>query len=298
MDLENENSTVDFFFRDEKPLLHLKKFNRNILKNHTDTFEFLVPQPDDNELNIIYSKGYYDTWGIGTMHEMVRLQKMKTFDARLNLLKSHLSPTAKLLDCGCATGFLMESAKQMGYDVYGIDISTFAAGESIRKFGTDHVYCGKLEEAIFTANPEGKFDAIFMMDYVEHVRDPLKILNEAYARLKTGGIILLTTPKLNSLSRKLMASEWSHYKEEHLFYFSSSSLEKILEAAGFTDVSEKPAVKYLSFAYIKGHFQTYRHTLFTPLIGLIDKLLPAAIKSKPIRYRLGDLMMMGTKKGS
>jgi 2-polyprenyl-3-methyl-5-hydroxy-6-metoxy-1,4-benzoquinol methylase len=296
MEFEKENSTVEFFFRDEKPLLHLNKFNRTIYKNQNDTFEFLFPQPDDSELSTIYSESYYDTWGIGTMLEMVRLQKMKTFDARLNLLKHRLAPTAKVLDCGCATGFLMESAKQMGYDVYGIDISKFAAGESIRKFGDDHVYCGKLDEAVFTANPERKFDAIFMMDYIEHVRDPMKILSEAYTRLKAGGIILLTTPKLNSLSRTLMSSRWSHYKEEHLFYFSSSSLKKILEAAGFTDVIEKPAVKYLSFAYINGHFQTYRHALLTPIVGLIHKLLPDSWKSKPLRYKLGDLMMMGTKK--
>lgn len=72
------------------------------------------------------------------------------------------------------------------------------------------------------------------MDYIEHVRDPEKILQLAASMLNEDGHIVISTPKLNSLSHRLMQKGWSHYKEEHLFYFSFQSMKKILEQSGFT----------------------------------------------------------------
>ena len=62
-----QNETVQLFFGNASPLHHLKKFGRTIFKNQDDSFEFLSPQPTDEELTAIYSKSYYDTWGIETI---------------------------------------------------------------------------------------------------------------------------------------------------------------------------------------------------------------------------------------
>jgi hypothetical protein len=73
-------------------------------------------------------------------------------------------------------------------------------------------------------------------------------------------------------------------------------MKKILEDTGFTDVREYPAYKYLSLDYIKGHFETYRHPFFTPLINLAWKLTPAGISRIPFPVMLGDLVVVATKK--
>jgi len=271
------------------------RFGGNIYECKRCKLQFLFPQPSDERLTEIYSKEYFHTWGIDDHEGNVRRLKKKTFSMRFGLLKDKLKKGDKVLDCGCATGYLLEVAKESGYQPFGVDLSAFAASESIRKFGNSKIYCGQLEDASFADNPSRKFEAVFMMDYIEHVRDPKKILSLASKLLNENGNIVLSTPKLNSLSHSLMGEKWSHYKEEHLYYFSFLAMKKILEQTGFTDVREYPAYKYLSLDYINGHFDTYKHSFFTPIINLGWKLTPASISRIPLPVMLGDLVVVATK---
>jgi SAM-dependent methyltransferase len=282
--------------RSDKVVSTADRFGGIIYECQRCNFQFLFPQPGDERLTEIYSKEYFHTWGIEDHEGNVRRQKKKTFSMRFRLLKDKLKKGDKVLDCGCATGYLLEVAEENGYQPFGVDLSAFAASESIRKFGNNKIYCGQLEDASFADNPTGKFEAVFMMDYIEHVRNPKKILLLASKLLGENGQIILSTPKLNSLSHRLMGRKWSHYKEEHLYYFSFHAMKKILGDTGFTDVREYPAYKYLSLDYIKGHFETYRHPFFTPLINFVWKLTPAGISRIPFPVMLGDLVVVATKK--
>jgi len=153
------------------------RFGGQILRCSRCAHEFLYPQPSDDRLTEIYSKEYFHTWGINDHEGNVQRLKKKTFGLRFDILNGKLNPGDPVLDCGCATGYLLEVAQERDYKPFGVDLSAFAASESIRKFGTDHIYCGLLENAKFPANPSGKFAAITMMDYIEHVRNPRKILS-------------------------------------------------------------------------------------------------------------------------
>ncbi len=68
---------------------------------------------------------------------------------------------------GCATGYLMEAAAARGWTPYGVEYAEWSAAIAQKKFGSEAVFNGTLEQCTF---PENYFDAIVMCDLIEHVR--------------------------------------------------------------------------------------------------------------------------------
>ncbi|WP_241392445.1 class I SAM-dependent methyltransferase [Brachyspira hyodysenteriae] len=150
--------------------------------------EFIYNQPNFEEIKSIYSNDYYKAWGMedGENNE-VALMKKSTFR---NMLKKILpyKKSGNILDIGTASGFLLEEAKEMGFEPYGVEISEYSSSIAKKKFGEDRIYNGTLETAPFENN---FFDVITMTDLLEHVQDPvsiLKISNKLLRNYTGGGI--------------------------------------------------------------------------------------------------------------
>lgn len=154
---------------------------------------------------------------------------IKTSRRRLEDIREY-KQTGRLLDLGCATGFFMEVAKNDGWDCFGVDVSKFASNHGKNKLGLN-IFHGTLENAKFENN---YFDVVTMWDYIEHSSNPLDELQEVNRTLKWAGIIVLTTPDINSLTARVFKNRWVSFKpEEHRCYFSERTIAQILEMAGF-----------------------------------------------------------------
>ena len=78
-----------------------------------------------------------------------------------------MSSSPRYLDVGCSTGFVVEAARDRGWDATGIDLNPSAV-EFGRSRGLD-LRTVALEDAGFAA---GSFDAISLFDVLEHLLDP------------------------------------------------------------------------------------------------------------------------------
>ena len=255
--------------------------------------ERIDPPPTDETLERIYGEHYYDAWGLKRDHDAVAKIKRQTFERVVSGAGS-LKPGARVLDLGAATGFLLEVAKEQGFEVYGLELSEFGAAEIARKFGKDRVFRGQLEDASFEGAAKGSFDAIFMCDYIEHVRDPRGVLDLVYEWLAPGGVAAITTPRLDSLSRKLMGMGWTHYKTEHLYYFSNQALERLMKRAGFTNYRGKSLVKSMTADYIAHQFRVYPHPLLSQ-VAKVGELLPEMAREASFPILMGDLLAYAEK---
>jgi 2-polyprenyl-3-methyl-5-hydroxy-6-metoxy-1,4-benzoquinol methylase len=259
------------------------------------SLEFIYPQPNDEYLTNLYSLNYYNAWDIRQHESEVFQIKQKAFLYKISLVREFLFPFAKILDCGCATGFFLDVAEESGYEAYGIEVSEYAANTCKQKHGDGKVFCGQMEDSYFTDNPDRKFQAIFMSDFIEHVRYPKQIIAQAYEMLDNTGVIVITTPKVKSFSYRISCKHWFQYKPEHLYYFSESNIKQLLTSCGFSNVRIEKAYKYISINYFISYFNTYKHFIFSPLSKILKFILPSFIKRKYFKTILGEMMVICEK---
>jgi 2-polyprenyl-3-methyl-5-hydroxy-6-metoxy-1,4-benzoquinol methylase len=256
--------------------------------------ERIDPQPTDETLAAIYGKHYYDAWGLHEDTATVSLLKKATFRYVLDQLPP-MPRGSKLLDCGAATGFLLEIAKERGLDPYGIELSEFGASAIAEKFGAGHAFRGEIENASFPDAKPGSFQAITMCDYIEHVRDPKRVLELAREWLAPDGVIALTTPDTGSLTRRGLGHGWSHYKVEHLYYFGRENIAKLLQSAGYGQVEFKPLWKSLNLKYIREIFERYPHPVLSQVARGLGKALPNRVQAQPLRLLTGEMLAIARR---
>lgn len=258
--------------------------------------QFLHPRLNEEELKLMYAEKYYLAWGIqGSAENMsTRLMKMDTFRLRMSLIRKFVE-TGNVLDVGCASGYFLEVAKEQGYTPYGVEFSEYSSDIAKKIFGDESIFHGTLEQCSFQ---EKMFDVIAMSDLIEHVNSPIETLSKAYSLLKNEGLIMIMTPDTSSLSNKIMGKKWSHYKLEHLYYFSPSSMKMLAEKCNMQILHEERSKKALNIEYLYTQFKVYHHWILSPLLNLLHFVLPKKIRTLNFHISLGEMLVILKKKSA
>ena len=175
---------------------------------------------------------------------------LDTFRNRLRFVLGDGPRAGRALDVGCAAGFCMAAMRELGFETHGLEISETIASHARERFGFDTVHIGPLEQAPY---PDEHFDLITMWDVVEHVADPIALLNRARELLAPGGLLVIETQDIDSRFARALGPKWHHYKhEEHIYHFNPSTVETLLGQAGFRvdRLSHRYGGKYVSLHFI------------------------------------------------
>lgn len=194
-------------------------------------------------------------------------------------------PRGRLLDVGCYCGYFLDVAREAGYDVEGLELSTWAA-EKARLLDL-RIYGERLLSLPFDRN----YDVITMWDVVEHLSDPRAELLEIHRLLKKNGYLFLSTINIGSLVARLMGPRWPWLMDMHVFYLTPKTIGRLLEQTGFRLVEIKNYTHIISSKYfIKKLAHISR--VAEQAMRLIQKLLG----EHHIPFNLGDNMMAVAKK--
>ena len=143
----------------------------------------------------------------------------------------------RVLDVGCATGFLAQRLQARGATVVGLELDERAAAEA-RRF-CEAVYVGDVETMELPLEP-GNFDAIVCGDFIEHLRDPRAFLVRIRPFLRPDGKLVLSTPnvanwamRLGLLFGRFRYTEWGILDRTHTHLFTRKTLRECLESAGY-----------------------------------------------------------------
>lgn len=140
------------------------------------------------------------------------------------------SDRGKLLDVGCGNGNFLNMMRNLGWEVSGIELSRQLALSARERFGIP-VTIGTLEDANL---PSDYFDVITMSRLIEHVYNPIKLLNECRRIIKQGGKIVIRTPNIESLGHKIFRDSCVHLDPpRHIFLFNAKALDLCVKRAGF-----------------------------------------------------------------
>ena len=125
--------------------------------------------------------------------------------------------------CECAL-----TAREMGYNVLGIDISDSCVSMA-KKYGLE----AQVQDFIDFC-PGRQWDVIIFCDVIEHVSDPVLAIKKLYTLLKDDGVILLSTPNFDSAFSSFSGhNDPMRLEVSHKNYFSRISLFSLLEQCGF-----------------------------------------------------------------
>lgn len=145
-----------------------------------------------------------------------------------------LTSVGRLLDIGCGSGQFLLTAKNRGWNAMGNEVSQSAIGFLEQMKATHHMKFEVFDKNIQEVNlPSDSMDAVCMIEVVEHLEDPMGMFREAYRILNKGGVMYLTTPNFNSLSRYLVGNEWHVIGAEHRVLFTPKALHTCLSLCGF-----------------------------------------------------------------
>jgi SAM-dependent methyltransferase len=140
-----------------------------------------------------------------------------------------LKPQSRVLEVGAGDGALVELLLKHGHTPVALDPDAESCAYVASRFGV-RTLAARIEEADLAA--EGPFDAVFMLNLIEHLEDPGATLKQLHPALREGGIIGIETP--NILRTKVGPRRM--YSFPHNFYFSPDSLLCLVSAQGYEPV--------------------------------------------------------------
>lgn len=150
----------------------------------------------------------------------------------------------RILDVGCARGYLGCQLKKRGNYVAGIEVSPLAAQEA--KSVLDKVYCFDIEQSWKECMGEDRFDCVVLGEILEHVFDPVQVLKSAIGVLNPGGEIIITTPNFMTWTNRIkFIFGWFKYSNQgmfdfgHIRWFTYRYLKEVLGAAGLKITKEE-----------------------------------------------------------
>lgn len=237
----------------------------------------LAARPSEAQLTALYQEAYFSAHSIGYAKDETDAQRgVRGQRKRVTWIKGCVPRGARLLDVGCASGYFLAAAQQSGFEVEGVEVSTWASEEAKKRFNV-RVTVGQIHDV---PGPYPRFDAVTMWHSLEHARDPQATLDVAYRLLKPGGVVAIELPNYQSVDARGYGPAWSGWSlPYHFWHFSPTSLSTLVRRCGF-DVR---MIKTLPSSYIKEKVRPI------PFVGLFRNLIA--------KWYVGrDLILVATKR--
>lgn len=178
----------------------------------------------------------------------------------------------KVLDIGCFTGNFLILMNKKGADVYGIELQKKAVELANKKL-PGKIYEIDVMEGKF---PPHKYDVITLLGVIEHVKDPLLLIDKSSKLLRKGGLLMIQTPNSSSFLAHTLKKFWPPYTPiEHIHIFGTESIKTALKKTGFEIISINPHWKRLPIKYVYEMLQIFGqefHNILKPMEILIKKL--------------------------
>ena len=198
-----------------KKIKYIVKYHIPIVTCEKCDLTYATRQP--RNFDDVYSQDDYLEKSI-LSYDKNRKYRIKRFGLeRIKILKNY-KKKGRLLDFGCGTGWFLEGAKDH-FESYGVEYSDSIREWLLEKFNI------KTFKTLDSIKSE-KFDIITAFDVIEHVPDPLNLLNNLKKKLKKNGIILIYTPNFDSLGFDYLGLNNNLLcPPNHLFYFNKKSFD-------------------------------------------------------------------------
>lgn len=226
----------------ENKVVFIEKNGYQIKECTQCNHRFLEIKNVENHLTDVYTDDYFFEGKEGYPNYLEEKEILYRSGVRYaRILSKYVSP-GKLLDVGCAAGFIMQGFQDNRWQCKGIEPNNTMAAYGRTESGLD-IVTGGLE----TFNSNEKFDVISMIQVIGHFYDLDKALLNIQDLLKTGGLVLVESWNMKSTIAKLMGKNWHEYSPPSVVnWFSDDTLIQLFEFYGFTLVKKGYPLKRIN----------------------------------------------------
>jgi len=186
---------------------------------------FLRPMPNDDEVNDYYERHFWkrSQGAIEPTPKQIR-RSMRDAESRLVNLAPLLKPGIRILDVGAGGGEFVALAERRGFRAEGVEPDVDYARYAQRTYGVK-IHTGRLSQIGFG---DRRFDIVTCSQALEHMRDPLGVLNRIHDLLAPEGHAFIWVPDLVEPNRWPLRT----FHPGHLFQFTHETLVMMAAKAG------------------------------------------------------------------
>lgn len=164
------------------------------------------------------------------------------------LIAGQVSSGSKVLDVGCASGYLGEFLiKNKNCEVWGIELDSesfrLAMSKGYRWVINKSLEAGLLDDTLINES----FDYILLADVLEHLVDPENILIKLKSRLKKSGKLLVSLPNVGHYSTRFshLFGKWNMQDtgildRTHLHFYTLKTMKEMFEKTGWNITYMRP----------------------------------------------------------
>lgn len=207
---------------------------------------YMDPMPGADELAALYD----DPFDGATTSYFVKVdKKMRRSRGRVRRLKRY-APGGRLLDVGSSGGFMVEAAREQGFEAHGVELDPVSVAYAREHYPRNGYFEGTVE-AFAASGAAGNFDAVYCSEVVEHVPAARSFVSAIARLMKPGGVLYLTTPDISHWRRPRELEQWDGFcPPAHCIYFNPANLTRLLSDHGLNVFRRfrawKPGIKLLA----------------------------------------------------
>lgn len=197
-----------------------------------------------------------------------------THDRVIELLRDHMNGQLDVVDLAAGQGAFSVMLQEQGHNVTAVD----ADAENWKVKDIDLLVANldsEFSDQIISTRQ--KFDLVVAIEIIEHLENPFRFVRECSKILKKDGLIVLTTPNVESMYSRIVFfmtgrlysfGSYETVRPAHITPIFRWKLEMILEEAGFEIVTEtfEPVV-HLSTANFKVRAATFFAKIISPFVS-------------------------------
>ena len=237
-----------------------KSFNPNnvvdrrsyLVKNGYTIFEckqcghrFLEIEDYENHVESIYSDKYFSEGGQGYPNYLEQKDILIKYGKNYAKILSRYRTPGKVLDVGCAAGFILKGYEESGWEAYGIEPNT-----TMVEYGRENLNLNIDKGDLETFKTEERFDLISLIQVIGHLHDLDKSLKLVRQLLNDDGYVIVESWDMNSLSAKVMGKHWHEYSPPSVVnWFSDTTIQHLFTNNGFKLISSGRPLKKVSIQH-------------------------------------------------
>lgn len=209
---------------------------------------WLNPAPTDQEYEMIYTASYWDkAEHAPDVPEWIRQFPAWTgeipdrnpgYSERLQRLKS-MAPAAKsVIDIGTGFGSFLAVARDLGWDIEGIELSEFGCQTAMKKYGI-----AVKRSSLDDYDAKGRtFDVVHLSHVFEHFTHPDRALDKLITLMHPGSLLVIEVPNqfrewvhlMVKWIKRVPRAERSLFSIHHPFYYQPGHIVRLCVQRGLT----------------------------------------------------------------